>query len=249
VHTVFASGFQFAAACLVLATAETVYVLLGFGAGMIAVGGLVLLLPEVRDVVVLLLLVNLPAEAWVVRTSWSSISWRGVATLFAGVMVGIPIGTWILDRGDPVVLLTVLGAFLVAVGGAFLLFEGGRQRRRLPAWIAPPVGLASGVLTGLFGTGGPPLILYYRVTGAPKAAFRGNLMAVFLLMTLVRVPSYVGFGLVTPPRLWSALAVLPAVLAGAWLGNHIHLRLEEAAFRRLVSIALVVIGVLLLLRH
>lgn len=247
-HTVFASAWQLGAACLVLAAAEAVYVLLGFGAGMIAVGGLVLLMPEVRDVVVLLLLVNLPAEAWVVRTSWSNISWRGVATLFAGVMVGIPIGTWILDQGDPSVLLVLLGAVLVVVGGGFLVLGGGRAHP-LPRWTAPPVGLVSGVLTGLFGTGGPPLILYYQLAGAPKAAFRGNLMAVFLLMTLVRVPSYVGFGLVTLPRLWSALLVLPAVLAGAFIGNRIHLRLEEATFRRLVSAALVVIGILLLLRR
>ena len=113
-------------------------------------------------------------------------------------------------------------------------------------WTTAPVGLLSGTLTGLFGTGGPPLILYYQLTGADKAAFRGNLMAIFLLMTTVRVPSYAFFGLITAPRLWSALAVLPAVIIGALIGNSIHLRIEEATFRRLVSVALLVIGLLLL---
>ena len=65
--------------------------------------------------------------------------------------------------------------------------------------MAGPVGLSSGLLTGLFGTGGPPLVLYYQLSGADKAAFRGNLMAIFLLMTLVRVPSYAGMGLITAP--------------------------------------------------
>ena len=36
--------------------------LLGFVAGLVAVGALALLVPDIRDVVVLLLLVNLPAE-------------------------------------------------------------------------------------------------------------------------------------------------------------------------------------------
>ncbi len=108
----------------------------------------------------------------------------------------------------------------------------------MPRWVAGPIGLISGVLTGLFGTGGPPLILYYRLQGVDKAAFRGNLMAIFLLMTVVRVPSYAVFGLITAPRMWSALAVLPAVILGALIGNSIHLRIEEDTFRRLVSAAL-----------
>jgi uncharacterized membrane protein YfcA len=72
-------------------------------------------------------------------------------------------------------------------------------------------------------------------------------MAIFLLMTSVRVPSYAVFGLITAPRLWSALAVMPAVILGALVGNRIHLRIEEATFRRLVSAALLIIGLLLLI--
>lgn len=248
VETVFDSLPQFAAACLALAVAETVYVLLGFGAGLIAVGTLALLMPEVRDVVVMLLLVNLPAELFVVVSSWRSISWRGILGIFAGVAAGIPLGAWLLERGEPTALLTVLGVVLVVAGGTFLVAPP-HSATHVPSWLSPPVGLASGVLTGLFGTGGPPLIFYYHLKGVDKTTFRSSLMAIFLLMTFVRMPSYVAFGLVTGPRMWSALAVFPAVLLGAWIGNRIHLRMDEAAFRRLVSAALVIIGVLLLVRR
>jgi uncharacterized membrane protein YfcA len=246
IETVFASLSQFLLVCLVLAAAEAVYVLLGFGAGLIAVGSLALLLPELRDAVVILLLVNLPAELYIVRASWRDISWRGVLVLFAGVAIGIPLGSWLLRWGDPTFLLTVLGIFLVSVGAVFVL-SPTRRNHDHHRWVAPPVGLLSGVLTGLFGTGGPPLVLYYQLGGADKAAFRGHLMAIFLLMTTVRVPSYAALGLLNAPRLWSALAVMPAVLLGAWIGNRIHLSLEEDTFRRLVSGALLVIGLLLLL--
>ena len=245
-ETVFASLPQFLLACLILAAAEAVYVLLGFGAGLVAVGALALLLPELRDAVVLLLLVNLPAELYVVRTSWTRISWRGVMVLFAGVAIGIPIGAWLLRWSDPRFLLTALGVFLVAVGMIFLNSPKPHRREHHPL-VAPPVGLLSGVLTGLFGTGGPPLILYYQLSGVDKTAFRGNLMAIFLLMTAVRVPSYAALGLITAPRLLSALAVMPAVLLGAFIGHRIHLELEEDTFRRIVSAALLVIGVLLLM--
>ncbi|MGB6337662.1 MAG: sulfite exporter TauE/SafE family protein [Thermoanaerobaculia bacterium] len=246
IETIFDSIPQFMLVCLILAAAEAVYVLLGFGAGLISVGTMALLLPELKDAVVLLLLVSLPAELWVVRSSWRRISWRGVLVIFVGVALGIPLGTLWLKFGEARFLLILLGVFLVAVGGVFLFLRAPRARR-LPPWAAAPIGVASGVLTGLFGTGGPPLILYFQLSGTDKAAFRGNLMAIFLLMTTVRVPAYAAFGLITTPRLWSALAVLPAVLLGAVAGNSIHLRIEESTFRRLVSVALLVIGLLLLI--
>jgi uncharacterized membrane protein YfcA len=243
--TVFSTPLEFAVVCLALAFAEAVYVLLGFGAGLIAVGSLALIIPELRDVVVMLLLVNLPAELFVVGSSWRRIEWRGVTLIFIGIVVGIPLGTWFLKAGEPDFLLVLLGLVLVVAGSAFLAAPRPGSRH-VPRWLAPPTGLISGVLTGLFGTGGPPLIFFYQLRGVDKAAFRGNLMAIFLLMTLVRVPSYAAFGLITWPRLVSAVAVLPAVLFGAWIGNRIHLQLEEDSFRRLVSVALVAIGIVLL---
>ena len=245
IETVFASPWQLLAAALVLVVAEAIYVLLGFGAGLVAVGALALLLPDVRDVVVVLLLVNLPAELFVVASSWREVAWRGVVVLMVGIGVGIPIGAWLLGQGDPSDLLVALGVVLVVVGSLFLVISGGLRRRRWPGWVTVPVGLTSGILTGLFGTGGPPLVLYYQLRGAAKAEFRGNLMAVFLLMTLVRVPTYAGLGLISFRRLWSTVMVLPAVVVGAWIGNRLHLRIDERTFRRLVAVALVVLGVIL----
>jgi len=119
-ETVFSSIPQFAVACLLLGCAEAVYVMLGFGAGLIAVGTLALIMPEIRDVVVMLLLVNLPAEVFVVWRSWRHISWRGVAIIFVGIGLGIPVGAWLLNAGDPRFLLTALGVVLVVVGAIFL---------------------------------------------------------------------------------------------------------------------------------
>ncbi len=232
---------------LVLVVAQAVYVLFGFGAGLIAVGAMALFMPQVTDVVVLLLLVSLPAEISVVSKARKQIAWRGVWQVCAGLALGVLIGTRILNVTEPSSVLTALAGVLILAGAAFLLMPSGRAVS-WPAWSRPTVGLTSGVLAGLFGTGGPPLILYFRLSGADKAAFRGNLMAIFLVTTAVRLPAYALTGLITAPRLLSALALLPAALLGGWLGHRIHLQVSEETFRRLVSVALCAIGVLLLLR-
>ena len=244
-ETIFPSLLEFAVTCAILIVAQLVYVLMGFGSGLITVGALALLLPaQIQDIVVLQLLVNLPAELLVVWKSRGEIRWKPIARLGVGIGIGIPLGAWILKSGDPVFVLKILGGFLVAVGLVFLrLPTGGRLQP--PGWAAPPTGLVSGALTGLFGTGGPPLIIWYHLSTGTKAAFRGNLMTIFLLMTVVRVPSYVWAGLVTAPRLLSTLTVMPAVLLGAWLGQRLHIRISETAFRRAVAVLLALIGVML----
>ena len=245
--TVFSSWPEFFGICLVLVVAEIVYVSFGFGAGLVAVGLSAAIHPEVKDIAVILLLINLPVEILVIRRSWAKIQWSTVLMICLGVVFGVPLGTWILSIGKPTIVLTVLGSVLVFAGISFLCIPL-HFRVRWRRWSAPPTGLISGILGGLFGVGGPPVIIYYQLSGVDKAVFRGSLMAIFLLIALVRVPSYIISGLITNMRLWSALAVAPAVVVGAFIGSRIHIQLAEEKFRRIASVVLVVIGMLLLFR-
>lgn len=246
--TIFTSWPQFAVTCLVLALAQMIYVLFGFGSGLIALGLLALVFPSLHDIVVLILLISLPAEAAVVWGARERIAWREILLIGVGIVAGVPLGAWALRAGEAGFLIVLLGWFLVLTGIAFLVLP---QERAVvwPRWSGPPVGLLGGILSGMFGTGGPPLIIYYRLSGAAKAVFRGNLMAIWLLVTLTRLPAYGVTGLITPPRLGAALAALPAVLIGGWLGHRIHVTLSEKAFQRLVAVALALIGGVLLLRR
>lgn len=243
--TVFGSLPEFVAACAVLLAAEVVYVTFGFGAGLIAVGLLALILHAAQDVVVVLMLATLPVELVVVLASRKQIRWRGVLLISAGIAVGAPLGAVFLKLGETGVILMFLGIFLILVGLAFVVMPQ-RGGTKWPAWAAPPVGVISGFLSGVFGTGGPPLVFYYRLQGLDKSSFRANLMAVFLVITAIRLPCYLVGELITQPRLYSALAVLPAVALGAFLGQRIHLRVSELTFRRMVGAAIMALGLLLL---
>jgi uncharacterized protein len=245
--TVFASWPEFLGICLILVLAEIVYVCFGFGAGLIAVGLSAAIHPEIKDIAVILLLINIPIEILVVRKAWTKIQWPRVCMICLGVLFGVPAGTWILTIGKPTIVLSVLGGILILVGLTFL-FLPLHARVRWTGRSAPPTGLISGLLGGLFGIGGPPVIVYYQLSGVDKTVFRASLMAIFLFIAVIRVPSYIVGGLITEPRLWSALAVAPAMLIGALVGSRIHIHLSEKKFRRIVSVVLVLIGVLLLFR-
>ena len=156
--TIFTDPMQFALTCVILVVAQVIYVLFGFGSGLTAVGSLALLFPEIKDVVVLLLLVNLPAEVLVAWSARHRLNWRPLLGISAGVVVGIPIGARLLSRGDPTVVLTMLGWFLIAVGLVFLRLPAG-GRVQPPAWAGPRPGRVTGVVAGRVGIGGPRVII------------------------------------------------------------------------------------------
>lgn len=246
-QTVFDGPWEFLAACAVVLLCDLVYVMLGFGAGLLAVGMLAAVLPELRDGVVILLVLLLPVEAWVVVRSRRSIRWRGVGALLVGVAVGVPLGSWALQAGDTGWLLRGLSWFLLLAGGTFL-FLPERARIQWPTGTAPGVGVLAGFLSGLFGTSGPPLAVYFHLGPWDKSAFRGHMMAVFLAMTLVRLPSYGLAGLLTTERVLSGVILLPAALLGAVVGQALHGRIPEKSFRRAVALGLLLLGLVLLRR-
>ncbi len=245
--TIFGSLDHYLLCCLVVFAAQVVYLLFGFGSGLISVGLMALILPDVKDVVIVLLGLGFPAEVYVAATNSRKINWRRVLLILAGIFAGIPAGATLLERYHPTILLPILGATLLLFGGAMLAFSSLRSVR-WPRFAPPFVGVLSGLLAGLFGTGGPPLIFYYHLGGEPKTAFRSNLMGIFCLTSLLRIPTYLLTGLLTLRRFEGTLLLFPAAAAGALLGDRLHLELPEATFRRLVSIAIALIGLLLLLR-
>lgn len=250
-ETCFPTLTHFAVAVAVLAIAEVVYVMLGFGAGLIAVGALATLFPNIRDVVVMLLLLNLPAETYIVVRERRTIHLPELTRTLLGIAVGIPLGAWVLKTYEPTILLPILGGLLLAFGLFFFVTIGKLgtvKEASIPKWCEVPIGLSAGLLAAMFGTGGPPLILLYQFRGVPKSLFRANLMACFFFFSLLRIPSYGLSGLLTSERITSSLLVLPAVLLGAVVGNRIHVKMSEKRFKQIVSLAIAAIGVALLIR-
>ena len=246
--TFFSSYPQLILACLVVLVAQTIYVLFGFGLGLIGVGLLAMFIQPLTNIVVLLLFIALPAEIYVLCKSWKNISWRGIIAIICGVAVGTVVGTMVLRYGEPDFILTILALFLMVSGTIFLLMDSDIVIH-WPSWCTLPVGILAGLLSGMFGTGGPPLIFYYQLSGMKKHIFRGQLMTLFFLMALVRFTTYSFSGLITTTRFISAIYIFPAILIGIWLGNSIHIQISEKGFRKMVSIALIIIGIILLTKQ
>lgn len=262
----------FIACALIMAGAQLIYATVGFGAGMFAVTLLAMVLPELADVVAVLLILTLVTEVWVLAHEWRRARLRILMGLLPTMAIGLWIGTEVLIAGDVSVLKRALG-FIVAAAGVWFLFErpagvapagdngdaeadnGGSvthsdnfaSRKRSRELWAVPVGLFSGVLGGMFGTGGPPVIVLLRTYRLDKGAFRATLLWYFLLMSLIRGGTYAWTGLLSTDVFLAAAWLLPGSVIGIMLGMAVHRRVSERRFAQAVSVLLVILGALLLI--
>ncbi len=101
-----------------------------------------------------------------------------------------------------------------------------------------PTGAGGGVLTGgIAGTlstishgAGPLISIYLLERREPKTGLVVTAIWFFLLLNTIKVPTYVGMGLITWTTLKEAAWLLPAVPIGSALGIYLHHRIAEKPF-------------------
>jgi uncharacterized membrane protein YfcA len=71
---------------------------------------------------------------------------------------------------------------------------------------------------------------------------QGTMVAAFAFVNAVKLPLYVGIGLIGGDTLLTALALAPAAYAGIRLGVWLHGRVRQAAFDRILEIGLALAG-------
>jgi len=164
--------------------------------------------------------------------------------LFGGA-IGIPLGAELLRWASPSYMRTFIGLALV------LFSVYSLARPKLPVMkgsrIADGVvGAISGFLGGSTGLAGIPVIIWSTLHGWSKdeqrAVFQPVAIAIFA-MTLVW---FGGSGMVTSETLRLFVVALPAVLLGTWFGLKLYGKLDEATFRTVVLVLLLISGLTLL---
>jgi uncharacterized membrane protein YfcA len=153
------------------------------------------------------------------------------------ILVGTAAGVTVLVNLPRATGMLLLGAFVIAYA-VYALFRHASQRviSRRWAWLA---GFAGGVTSSLFGAGGPPYVIYLSQRGLSKEEFRATLGLVTMTSISLRVVAFLITGLLLDPSVWmAALVVVPAALAGIWLGKQIFRRLPRELLMRLVAVLL-----------
>lgn len=145
-------------------------------------------------------------------------------------------------------LTALLGLSTALYGAAGLATPPWPRPGRLERPLAPAMGLATGVLTGMTGSFVMPAVPFLQALGLPRDRLVQAMGVTFLVATVALAAGLGGRGLV-PERLalLSALAVLPALL-GMEAGRRVRGALSERRFRQALFASLLALGLWLLLK-
>ena len=235
-----------AATAAILLAAYFIRGITGFGSGLIAVPLLALFLP-LQFVVPLVLLLDFTASLVLGGVHFRHVQRGEVALLMPFSLLGVALGTSLLVSLPQAPMLFALAFFVFAFALRNLLnLHGDRPVSR---WWALPASFTGGTVGGLFGTGGPPYVIYLAHRIRDKGQLRATLSAVFFIEGLTRIASFLIVGLLMNVRVWTAFAVaLPLVLGALYLGGRVHVGLAPARMTQLIGVLLLVSSASLLFK-
>lgn len=213
----------------------------GFGFSLLSITAISLILP-VAQIVPSIFLLEIAASINLIPGIWREIHWRSLTWLMVGYVIGLPAGAYVLIYAPEAPAQIVLG--LSVIGTAILMLRGFHLERTPQAPASTATGIASGVLNGAFGIGGPPVVLFYFSTPGAAAIGRASIIFFFLFTDLLGVGYFATQGIVTAQTFVQAALWLPALLVGVWIGAHGFRRMNEQVFRRWVLVILIALALL-----
>ncbi len=232
---------------LVIFAATLIRSVFGFGEALVAVPLLALRIP-VKTAAPLAVLVSITVALIIVLQDWHHVEFRSAGWLLASTVAGIPIGIFLLARGNHRVLTVGLGILIL---GFALHALSRRQFHELRGdnlrWLLG-CGFCAGILGGAFGMNGPPLAIYGAMRRWTAQRFRATLQGYFLPASLLGMAGYFLAGLWVPDVTRYFLLALPGAILAVLLGGVLNRRLRGDVFVRYVYAGLALVGATLLVQ-
>ncbi len=238
--------FDIVAAAVILTLASMLQSIVGFGYALFATPLLVWIGLPLPSVITLVATCSLLQALAGVRNLRAAVPWRLSLTATGVRLAGLIIGLFMLKRLvvlDKDQVRAVIGVILCGLVAVQLLWRTHPVRKLHPGW----TGLAftgSGILSGLCGMGGPPLVLWAMAHDWPTQKIRGFLFATFATTIPIQIALLaLTFG---TPILWYAaigIALLPLGYAGSALGLPVGNRFAGPVLRHVAYAVLFATGV------
>ncbi|MCG6938956.1 MAG: sulfite exporter TauE/SafE family protein [Gammaproteobacteria bacterium] len=224
------------AAFFILLSAYFIRGITGFGSGLIAIPLLAHFLP-LTFVVPMMLALDFAASIVLSRHTRLQVRWDEIRVLIPTSLAGMLIGVVLLVNLPREPLLVGLGLFVIFFGLRYLFNVHGEKS--ISRWWSLPTGLSGGLIGAMFGTGGPPYVIYLTHRLHDKSQLRGTLSGLFLLEGALRIITFLIMGLLLQPdMLKSLLLALPLMGLGLYLGNRVHLGITRRQQLALIGVLL-----------
>ena len=220
---------------------------IGFGFGIFIMTALPFLMPSYAEAVTLSGLLSLTSATVVMVKYVKYVNWKRFLPIAAAFCVFSTLAICLLDRIEGPTMRRILGVMLIFLSLYFSFFK-----EKLQKFIKPTTGwqlgtgAASGVMGGLFGMHGPPVVLYLIVSEPDKDHYMGMIQtyAVITNVIMLAVRAYNGY--VTPTVGTTYLYGLGGLAIGVLAGNWAYKRIPNRIFTYIVYAYIGISGAIIL---
>ena len=225
-----------------------VYGLTGFGASIVALPLIVQFVP-LKLAVAMMLAMDLVAGILFGLKNRGDVNFSEARSLLIWMGVGMVLGVTLLIQAPESLLLSLLGGFALFQSARNLLSRSKTYNPIASHWRIL-YGTVGGVLSALFGTGGPLYIVYIARRLPSETVRRATVAFLILIASLGRLGLFIFAGLIFDPRLGPYLMLcLPVCLAAVYTGSLLRKRLHVRHLNQLVWVIVGIAGISLLWRH
>ena len=212
----------------------------GFGFSATCMSLISFILPPIEIVPVILIL-EVMVSIFMFPYIWNSIDWKFVFQILIGILIGSPIGLYLLKFLSPdITHLSICGIIIFFV---ILQLRGYSNKKIniLPVKIL--AGGVSGIINGLGTLGGMPISLFLLITKVKPIVIRGSLAAIFFIADayVLNLSFYVG--IVEPIVIYRVIPLILVLPLGIFIGNKFFIKSREETYRKFVFYFLIVISI------
>ena len=215
---------------LLAAGASFVQRTIGFGFGIFIMTALPFLMPSYGEAVTLSGLLSLTSAAVVMFRYLKYVTWKRFLPIVASFVIFSTLAISLLDKIEGQAMRIILGIVLIVISLYFSFFKEKLQKiiRPTSGWQLG-AGAASGVMGGLFGMHGPPVVLYLVASEPDKDHYMGMIQTYAFVtnVTMLAVRAWNGYvtHTVGTTYLYGLAGLAIGVLAGNWAYSRIPNRI------------------------
>ena len=231
---------------LLAAGASFVQRTIGFGFGIFIMTALPFLMPSYGEAVTLSGLLSLTSATVVMLKYIKYVTWQRLLPMVAAFVLFSTIAICLLDRIEGQSMRIILGIMLIIISIYFTFFKEKLQKiiRPTKRWQLG-TGSVSGIMGGLFGMHGPPVVLYLISSEPDKDHYMGMIQtyAVITNITMIIVRAISGY--VTPAVGTTYLYGLSGLAIGIIAGNWAYSRIPNRLFTYIVYAYICISGIII----
>jgi len=212
----------------------------GFGFSATCISGFSFILPAI-EIVPIILILEVIISIFMVPYIWNKIDWNFVLKLLIGIVIGSPIGLYLLKYLDP--QTTHLSVYLLIIFFSILLMKGFSNQKINNNYGKFFTGIISGTLNGLTTLGGMPVALFLLVTSIQPAIIRGSLAALFFLTDIYAFSLSFFAGIVDVITIYRTVPLIIILPIGVYIGDKFFVKSKEGTYRKVVFYFLIFISI------